>query len=123
MRELMEHKCSPANDRLRVAAVDGPGPGGANHLYRIMVPDVGKDHPEIVTIRFQQGGIAEVGVNGLTHEVLLAIVADRLRGFQAGPFACRDNDMALAAVESALAFLHKRTIERMQRGVEGKLKV
>jgi hypothetical protein len=33
---------------------------------------------------FQNGPIAEVGVNGVTHEVLLAIVADRLRSFQKG---------------------------------------
>ena len=37
-------------------------------------------------IRFQNGPIAEAGVNGLTHEALLAVLEDRLVGFQSGPY-------------------------------------
>ena len=59
------------------------------------------------------------GVNGLTHEVLLAIVADRLRSFQKGPYSCKANACALTHIEEAQHWLQQRTIERMRRGVEG----
>jgi hypothetical protein len=71
------------------------------------------------TILFQNGPISEKGVNGITQEVLLAIVADRLRSFQAGPFACRENALALTKIEEAQHWLQQRTLSRMRRGVEG----
>ncbi|RXT29358.1 hypothetical protein B5P46_11800 [Rhizobium leguminosarum] len=70
-------------------------------------------------IYFQNGPINEVGVNGLTHEVLLAIVADRLRSFQAGPYSCKENACALTKIEEAQHWLQSRTLARMRRGVEG----
>jgi hypothetical protein len=70
-------------------------------------------------VRFQNGPIKENGINGVTQEVLLAIVIDRLRSFQAGEFVCRENAVALTLVETALMWLHKRTHDRMRRGVEG----
>jgi hypothetical protein len=60
-----------------------------------------------------------VGVNGITNEVLLAIVADRLRGFQSSPYACQENAEALECTEAALRRLHDRTRAREARGVEG----
>jgi hypothetical protein len=64
-------------------------------------------HPTLV---FQNGPVKEngEGVNGLTHEVLLAILIDRLRGFQAGPYACPENALALSYIEGALAALNAR---------------
>lgn len=67
----------------------------------------------------QNGPIAEQGVNGLTQEVLLEIISDRLRSFQKGPFSCRENALALTKIEEAQHWLHSRTLARMQRGVEG----
>jgi hypothetical protein len=72
---------------------------------------------------FQNGPIPEKGVNGLTQEVLLEICADRLRSFQAGPYACRENALALTKIEEAQMWLQSRTLKRMQRGVEGTHKV
>lgn len=122
MRELTDHKVNPANDILTVAVTDEPGSGGANHRY-VVSGYHGSSGADCVLIEFQNGPIAEVGVNGLTHEVLLAIVADRLRGFQQGPFASRDNALALTHVEEAQNWLNRRTLERMRRGVEGTHKV
>jgi hypothetical protein len=113
MRTINEHKVNPANDRIAVEVTDQPGAGGANHTYRI---DWGSG---AVTLQFQNGPIAEVGVNGITQEVLLAICADRLRAFQAGPYACRENELALTKIEEAQHWLHHRTRARMDRGVEG----
>lgn len=119
MRTINEHKVNPANDRLEIEVLDEPGAGGANHVYQVRgYHDVAADETAVV-IRFQNGPINEAGVNGITQEVLLAIVADRLRSFQAGKFACRENALALTKIEEAQHWLHSRTLSRMNRGVEG----
>lgn len=122
MRNLTDHKVNPANDVLQVSAVDEPGSGGASHAYEITWTDKNGVTQHRV-IDFQNGPINEVGVNGLTHEALLAIVADRLRSFQQGPFASRHNALALTSIEEAQNWLNRRTLERMRRGVEGTHKV
>jgi len=116
MRELTEHKVNPANDILQVMVVDEPGAGNACHAYDISGGEAIPTH-----IRFQNGpiNVGGNGVNGITNEALLAIVADRLRGFQSGPFACKANACALTHIEEALHWLQQRTLERMRRGVEG----
>lgn len=114
MRLITEHRVNPANDSIVVQVLDEPGAGGASHEYGVKLPS-----GESTTISFQNGPIAESGVNGLTQEVLLAIVADRLRSFQAGTYACRENALALTKIEEAQHWLHSRTLARMQRGVEG----
>ena len=118
MRVLNEHKINPANDTLLVEVVDEPGQGGANHEYRVTTPP---PNGVQTTINFQNGpiNVDGNGVNGLTHEVLLAIVADRLRSFQKGPYSCKANACALTHIEEAQHWLQQRTIERMRRGVEG----
>lgn len=121
MRTIDEHKVNPANDKLTITVRDEPGAGGANHVYEVSGysgPDIPEDSGYTV-IRFQNGPIAEAGVNGLTQEVLLAIVADRLRSFQAGPYSCKENACALTKVEEAQHWLQSRTLARMRRGVEG----
>lgn len=124
MRELIAHKVNPANDQLKVEVLDKPGAGGASHLYQITGYDATNNDSydgerNFTNIIFQNGPIPEHGVNGITQEVLLAIVADRLQSFQAGPFACRENALALTKVEEALHWLHHRTRAREARGVEG----
>ncbi len=114
MREITSHKVNPANDQLKVVVMDEPGAGGANHEY-----DVTGGAAVPTFIRFQNGPIAEVGVNGITHEVLLAVIVDRLEAFQKGPYACRENAIALTKIQEAQHWLHHRTLARMQRGVEG----
>jgi hypothetical protein len=51
--------------------------------------------------------------------VLLAIVVDRMRDFQRGAYACRENAIALTKLEEAQHWLHARTRGRVARGVEG----
>ncbi|MCK9587740.1 MAG: hypothetical protein M0Q93_00070 [Terrimicrobiaceae bacterium] len=70
-------------------------------------------------IQFQNGPIQEAGVNGISGEALMAIQIDRLRSFQAGLYACRENALALTALEESLMWLQKRTRDRFARGVEG----
>lgn len=114
VREITEHKVNPANDSLELYVADEPGHGNASHAYRIDLPN-----GTTYMVDFQNGPIAEFGVNGVTHEVLLAILADRLRSFQAGPYACQENGEALSNIVQAQHWLKSRTRARMARGVEG----
>lgn len=125
MRELADHKTNPTNDVLKISVLDEPGAGGANHHYMVTLPDWtrapdGANAKGVWDIQFQNGPINEAGANGLTQEALLAIVIDRLRSFQAGPFACTENEDALAHAEASLVALKSRTLKRMARGVEGR---
>jgi hypothetical protein len=118
MRILDDHKVNPANDTLAVMVMDEPGEGGACHHYSISHVD----NPAVaMDIHFQNGPISVDGngVNGITHEALLAILADRLRSFQKGQYSCKANACALTHIEEAQHWLQQRTLERMRRGVEG----
>lgn len=116
-REITHHQLNGANNALKIHATDTLGAGGANHIYEVT------GHPsDPLLIEFQNGPIAEKGVNGVTQEVLLAVVIDRLESFQAGPFPSKDNANALKHAKLALKALHNRTQERLKRGVEGQTK-
>ena len=122
MRELTSHKVNELNEALRIEVLDEPGQGNACHVYGITSDEPREaSQPPAVTlpIRFQDGPIGEVGVNGISQEALLAIVEDRLLGFQSGPYSCRENAIALTKIQEAMLWLHKRTRDRLARGVEG----
>lgn len=112
MRQLTDHMVRP-DEQLTIDVIDEPGPGGASHIYGINAGSGSID------IFFQKGPIQETGDRGVTHEALLAILIDRLRCFQQGPYSCRENAIALTHLEEALMWLHKRTRDRIARGVEG----
>lgn len=134
MRELTGHKVNPANDVLKIEVIDDIGAGGAHHRYDITGFDT-KGNPSAeathgsfkgfradfsrAVILFQNGPIAEAGVNGITHEALLAILIDRMEAFQRGPYACAENADALMSLCNAQNALLSRTKKRMDRGVEG----
>ena len=123
MRELTSHKVNGLNGDLEILVCDGPGQGNACHSYQVNYylnpgTPAGGVHP-MCHVKFQDGPIKEAGINGITNEVLLAIVEDRLAGFQSGPYACRENAIALTKIQEALMWLLKRTRDRLSRGVEG----
>ncbi len=97
-----------------------PGPGGAFHEYEISYRNRAGSH-KFVDLRFQNGTVDEEGINGLTMETLLAVVLDRLEGFQAGEFSNEYNETAKLGVGVALEALQARTAGRIARGVEGKI--
>lgn len=130
MRHITDHIINPCNDKITIAVTDEPGAGGANHRYEVTGFDTANNDSREDSqgyassfskqvILFQNGPIPEKGTNGITQEVLLAIVADRLRSFQAGPYKCKENACALTHIEEAQHWLQQRTIARMRRGVEG----
>jgi hypothetical protein len=113
MRELTSHKVNGLNEALEIQVLDEPGQGNACHNYVIKADDVA------CSVHFQNGPIAEAGVNGVSNEALLAIVEDRLLGFQSGQYACWENAIALTKIQEAMMWLQKRTRDRVARGVEG----
>lgn len=116
MRNLTQHivEGDSVNHQLTVEVTDEPGSGGACHEYEIR--HLGNT---FCAVPFQNGPIKEAGINGVTHEALLAILIDRLEGFQAGPYASDDNAVALDQMKCALHALQNRTRARIARGVEG----
>jgi len=114
---------SSANPNIKIIRVDLPGEGGAYHEYAIWkrIDTVDKTG-QFARIKFQKGPLKENELNGCFQEDLIEICIDRLRCFQTSSFACRENKLALMKLEEALMWLDKRTTDRVNRGVEGKLK-
>ena len=95
-----------------------PGPGGAYHRYTVY------HYPSEIDTRtdifFQKGPRNDMDSTGGVLDVdLLEIVRDRLKCFQAGEFACRENACALTHIEEALMWMNKRVEDRAERKVLG----
>lgn len=130
LRVLSKHLVPGDRNGLLIEVLDEPGAGGACHLYNLAGFNTGSNRSdpfvqrygkpaEHATILFQNGPIDAVGPNGLTVEALLAVVIDRLEGFQSGPAACDENRAALLHVTRAMDYLHARTRRRLAAGTEG----
>ena len=104
----------------RVFATDEKGNDGANHSYLIVSDDVGLEAPKKTEIQFQNGARKlPDSVHGILDTDLLEIVRDRLKGFQSGEFATRENALALTHIEEALMWMNKRVEDRIERNVLG----
>lgn len=104
---------------LTVEHLDGTNNIGTRNLYMIrgFNTTTNKEDPfvkrygqasEHCTVLFQSGDPSLVGRNGVTMEALLSIVADRLEGYQSGPYACTENQRALEGVQDAIKALEQR---------------
>lgn len=119
-REIVNHKVNDS-DPLRVVANDSH-PGVS---YVIDGFDYGRNDAsdtstqQAIKLLFQNGPIPANGVNGLTNEVLISVLIDRLKTFQGGPHRCKENACAITKLEEALMWLQHRTIDRRRRNVEG----
>ena len=121
-----------------VFAVDERNPGGGCNEYVVFkksewetyekplleLPpnsDVPPSPKPLMRVQFQSGQLLEPGdLNGCFNEDLLVIVLDRLIGFSAGPYSCRETSIARTKIEEALHVMKQRKIERTRRGVQGK---
>lgn len=118
--EITTHHTNECNKAITISADERDQKnGGASHEYIITILGEDGEVDDQLALEFQRGPIKEVGTNGITHEVLLAVLIDRLEGFQAGPYANVHNAVALGHVRAAFDALEARTREREARGVEG----
>lgn len=115
-REITDHHDGNGLlDKMHVYATDDGGPGGAAHTYKINGPD---DIRHLIL--FQRGPCnGDDSQAGILDPVLLAIIIDRLRCFQAGQYSTRENAIALTHLETALLWMHQRSNKRAKRGVLG----
>lgn len=130
MRIIESHKTNDCNEAITIEADErDPDNGNTSHVYHLSWPmedyhlswpmEEGGEGTDGVTVEFQHGPIQEVGVNGVTNEALLALLIDRIEGFQSGEFACNENGDALHGLKHAMQALLRRTQKRVARGVEG----
>ena len=115
-KTITTHIISKDDRQPSIQTVGEPGVGGAAQSYVIKYPYGGSRDKHV---RLDFVSLTRMGV---TNEALLAIVIDRLEGFQAGEFANEFNKAALPYCRAALGTLKARTRDRMDRGVEGKAK-
>jgi hypothetical protein len=133
MRKITDHRLNGLNEFIEIMAGPPNAETGASNVYelRLVGLPAGSRIGGIMRVEFQAGAIGgPESINGFSMEALIAVLVDRLKGFQgmntsltgvAAPFACRDNACALTHLEEALQWLRKRTLDRVARGVEGKL--
>lgn len=98
------------------------GPGGAFHTYTIARRDARgiEDNPILAIVKFQKGpGSAPDARNGVLDCDLIEIVRDRLKCFQEGKYATKENARAIGYLEAALEAMNERVEERAKRGVLG----
>lgn len=118
MKTITSHQINECNEAIGITT-DEPDPSNGNASHNYVLKVQGRDGPIVTVLAFQHGPIKEVGTNGVTHEALLAIILDRLNGFQSGQYACPENAVAIEYLNKALGALHARTRARDERGVEG----
>lgn len=99
-----------------------PGPGGAYHDYDIYTAGCNPNTTEIAMacVEFQKGPRNDPqSRHGVLDSDLLEIVRDRLKAFQSGPMATRENACALTHIEEALMWMNRRVEDRIERNVLG----
>ncbi len=112
-RSIVGHEGSTLNNSIVITA-DSRDQNGGSHNYVIHVDGILSGE-----INFQKGPLQEAGLNGISDEALIAIVVDRLEGFNSQKYACRENSLAITHLQDALHWLQHRTGSRQRRGVEG----
>lgn len=114
-RLIQDHHDGHGLNESIILASDEPDGSGAAHRYVASINEV-----EVASIQFQKGprNLPE-STPGMTEAAVLAVLIDRLRGFQAGPYACAENGTMLIALENALTWTKARADERAARGVLG----
>lgn len=115
---VTEHQVNDCNKAITIEAGEPDVTTGCPSIYRVKFHSK-SGVTENTSLRFQNGPIKEVGTNGLTHEALIAVILDRMRHFQSGKYACRENALAITKLEEAMHWLNHRTRLRELRGVEG----
>lgn len=119
VRTIHGHEGNALNNSIKITSDERNESNGGAHRYSLEVTGDTEHGKHVQYISFQNGPIKEVGHNGVSDEALLAIVIDRMEGFQTGPYRSRYNALAITKLEEAMHWLNARTADRQKRGVEG----
>jgi len=117
MRQITDHHDGHGLAETMLVEADpiDPDAGGASHHYVVSL-----EGAQLARIQFWHGPRHEPGSQpGILDSVLLAILIDRMRGFEAGVFSCPTNRDVREHCEAALRALQARADERARRGVLG----
>ncbi len=113
-RRIRAHEATERDKAITVLAFEGVPNIPDRHVYAVASGAFWAD------LKFEVGPADAGGRRGITTESLIAVCIDRLEGFQAGQFSCAENRAALEHLRGALEWLHARTRDRIDRGVEGR---
>lgn len=115
MRTLDTHHDGHGLNESIILITDTPDQSGAAHRYEFYI-----NGGFIGSLQFQKGPRnVEGSTPGVTEAAVLAVLIDRLKGFQAGPYSCRENAIQLTKLEETLHWTKARADERAKRGVLG----
>lgn len=116
MRRIDDHHDGHGLNESIVIEADEPDQSGASHWYQLLI-----GNESVGTLQFQKGPRNVAGSTpGATEAALTTILIDRLRGFQAGPYSCRENAIQLTKLEEVLHWTKARADARAKRGVLGR---
>lgn len=118
MQIITEHHDSLGLNDLLDLTCDDPDPnaGGMSHHYVGVI-----DGSTVLHLQFQHGARTKPGSTvGCLEGAVLTVLIDRLEKAQAGPFACKENALALLHLRSARAVITDRAARRKAQGVLGK---
>ncbi|HLE33392.1 MAG TPA: ABC transporter ATPase [Bacteroidota bacterium] len=127
MREIVTHHDGHGLMESITIEAGPDGPGGAAHEYVCYTDGTmgtgqatTSGRIEIARIRYQCGPRHESGSTpGILDGVLLAIIADRMEKFQAGPYSSREGAFVLTKVQEAMHWLKARADRRAREGTLG----
>ena len=97
MREITEHRCGVGVDEL--LRLEHDPESGVYHFY---AKNFG-EWQRLVEIGYQEGTVKESGPKGVSNQLLLATIIDRLRHSDTE----RENVVALTHLETALLWMKK----------------
>ncbi len=82
-------------------------------------------HPGLIPLHFYEMREDGTKIDGVTNEEVLRVLIHRLKYLNEywmdGKFKCEENENAIDMLQQALYWLNKRTVDRMNRGVEGRM--
>lgn len=105
------------NWKIRVGPINPQN--GARHSYWLEVIEADGISAFQHVLKFQEGAVKEVGVNGLFSVPLLVALIDHLKSLNSGEYATGEAACAITNLEQALHWLCARADERAARGVLG----
>ena len=93
----------------------------SHHHVEFLAKEINDSPPNFSVgfLVFQDGPVAEHGVNGLQNEEVIQVIIERLQALNQPPYAGIENACAITHLQEAKMWLEERTRNRQARSVEG----